>query len=98
VADNRVARDRRAALGVAEHQAFGTANCQRAFRARQLFAFAEQATGDHIGHAITQAYVFQQVFDQFEAVLDEHGLDALGRNFFQRAVEAVEHLVQQAFA
>src|SRR5476651_229856 len=29
VADNRVARDRRAALGVAEYQTFGTANRQR---------------------------------------------------------------------
>src|SRR3989344_4349944 len=33
VADNRVTRDRCAALGVAEHQALGAANCQRAFRA-----------------------------------------------------------------
>src|SRR5476649_2394758 len=29
----------------------------------QLFAFAEQATGDHIRHAVAQADVFQQVFD-----------------------------------
>ncbi|MNP16734.1 hypothetical protein D3C76_1091410 [compost metagenome] len=98
VADNRVARDRCAALGVAEYQAFGTANRQRAFRAWQLFAFAEQSASHHIGHAIAQADVFEQILDQFEAVLGEHRLDAFSRDFFQRAVESVEDLVQQAFA
>ncbi|MNX50122.1 hypothetical protein D3C86_807400 [compost metagenome] len=98
VPDNRVARDRRAAFGVAEHQTFGAANRQRTFRAWQLFAFAEQAAGDHIGHAVAEADVFEQVFDQFEAVLGEHRLDAFGRDLLQRTVETVEHLVQQAFA
>ena len=32
MADDRVARDRRAALGVAQHQAFGATDRQRAFR------------------------------------------------------------------
>src|SRR5450830_568185 len=98
VTDNRVARDRCTALGVAEHQAFGTTDRQRTFGAGQLFAFAEQATGDHIGHAVAQADVFQQVFDQFQAVFVEHGLHALAGNLVQGAVETVEHLVQQAFA
>src|SRR5450830_1199338 len=98
VTDNRFARDRYTTLGVAEHQAFGTTDRQRTFGAGQLFAFAEQATGDHIGHAVAQADVFQQVFDQFQAVFVEHGLHAFAGNLVQGAVETVEHLVQQAFA
>src|SRR3990167_5314551 len=98
VADNRVTRDRRATFGVAEHQALGAAYCQRSFRARQLFTFAQQAARNHVGHAVAQADIFQQVFDGFLAVLMEHRLHALLRDLVQGAVEAVEHFVQQAFA
>ncbi|MNM96474.1 hypothetical protein D3C81_1089510 [compost metagenome] len=99
VTHNRVAGDRCTALGVAEYQAFGTADCQRALRGRQLLALGgEQAAGDHIGHAIAQADVFKHVLELLQAVFAEHGLDAFLGNLVQGAVEAIEHFVQQAFA
>ena len=98
VADDRVTRDRGAALGIAEHQAFGAADGQRAFRCGQLLAFGgQQATGHDVGHAIAQADVFEQILEQLQAVLAENRLDALRRNLLQAAVEAGEDLVQQAF-
>ncbi|RMT54308.1 hypothetical protein ALP46_05441 [Pseudomonas amygdali pv. myricae] len=98
VADNRVARDRCAALGVAEHQAFGATNRQRTFRAWQLLALAQQAASDDIGHAIAQPDVFEQVFQHFDPVLVEHQLNAFLSDLVETAFEAVEHLVQQALA
>ncbi|MCY1455845.1 hypothetical protein D9M71_730120 [compost metagenome] len=99
MADDGVAGDRRAALGVAEHQAFGAADRQRAFWRRQLFAFGrQQAARDHVGHAVAQADVFEQIFYQLQAVLGENRLDAFLGDFLQAAVEASEYLVQQALA
>ncbi|RMS61260.1 hypothetical protein ALP63_05250 [Pseudomonas syringae pv. aceris] len=98
VADNRVARDRCAALGVAEHQAFGATNRQRTFRARQLIAFAQQAAGNDISHAVTQANVFEQVFQHFDTVFVEHQLNAFLADLVEAAFKAVEDLVQQSLA
>ena len=49
-------------------------------------AFAQQTPGHHVGHAIAQANVFQQVLDQFQPVLGEHRLRE------GRAVREVESL------
>ncbi|RMN46324.1 hypothetical protein ALQ59_05621 [Pseudomonas syringae pv. apii] len=98
MADNRVARDRRTAFGVAEYQTFGAANRQRAFRAWQLLAFTQQAAGDDIGHAIAQADVFEQVFQHLDPIFIQHQLNALWRDLVQAAFKAVKHLVEQALA
>ncbi|RMO04789.1 hypothetical protein ALQ48_06206 [Pseudomonas coronafaciens pv. zizaniae] len=95
VADNRVAGNRRTALGVAEYQAFGAANGQRTFRAWQLIAFAQQAAGDHVGHAIAQTDVFEQILEHLDPILAQHQLNTLRRDLLQAAFKTVEHLVQQ---
>src|SRR5690606_31836024 len=81
VADDRIARNRRATLGVAENQALGATNRQRALGVGGFRVFAgQQAASDDIGHAVAQADVFEQVFDDLQVVLLEHRLNALGRN------------------
>ncbi len=97
--DDWVARNRCAALGVVEHQPFRAADCQRPFERRRLFVIARyQAARDHVGHAIAQPDVFQQILDVFHVVLGEHLLNTLRADLLQTGFETTECLAQQALA